>query len=197
MAEKIFRDPNADPLTRTQILIAIGVTAVLLLIIAKIWQRIGSVTLVSLEWRSDHLLLGLGLGLVITGLGSGLYWGWSMYRRSADTYLQLVLHPLSWPDLMWLALLPGLSEELLFRGVMLPSLGMNGFGLLCSSLCFGILHVSNTRCWWPYVLWATLVGFGFGGCVLITDNLLIPVVAHITTNLASSCLWKLTQHLSE
>ena len=33
-----------------------------------------------------------------------------------------VLTPLSWPDLLWVAALPGLSEELLFRGALIPAL---------------------------------------------------------------------------
>jgi len=37
------------------------------------------------------------------------------------TYLQ-VLTPLSWPDLLWVAALPGISEELLFRGALIPAL---------------------------------------------------------------------------
>ena len=33
-----------------------------------------------------------------------------------------VLTPLSWPDLLWVAALPGISEELLFRGALIPAL---------------------------------------------------------------------------
>ena len=33
-----------------------------------------------------------------------------------------VLTPLSWPDLLWVAALPGMSEELLFRGALIPAL---------------------------------------------------------------------------
>ena len=33
-----------------------------------------------------------------------------------------VLTPLQWPDLLWLAALPGISEELLFRGALIPAI---------------------------------------------------------------------------
>ena len=57
-----------------------------------------------------------------------IYRLWPAYRQSADVYLALVLKPLILMDLIWLGLLPGLSEELLFRGVMLPALGLKLYG---------------------------------------------------------------------
>jgi len=33
-----------------------------------------------------------------------------------------VLTPLAWYDLLWVAALPGISEELLFRGALIPAL---------------------------------------------------------------------------
>jgi hypothetical protein len=93
-------------------------------------------------------------------------------------------------DLIWVGLLPGLSEELLFRGVMLPALGLNITGVVISSLCFGILHMSGVN-QWPYAVWATAVGLLFGYSAVATGNLLVPIVAHVFTNLISSCIWKL------
>ena len=136
------------------------------------------------------LPLGLGLGLTITAASSLIYRLWPAYRRSADLYLELVLKPLLWPDLIWVGLLPGLSEELLFRGVMLPAFGLNFTAVIVSSLCFGILHLSGFQ-QWPYVVWATAVGLLLGYSALATGNLLVPIVAHMVTNLISSCLWKL------
>ncbi|MEB3249380.1 MAG: CPBP family intramembrane glutamic endopeptidase, partial [Merismopediaceae bacterium] len=111
------------------------------------------------------------------------------YRESADSYLQLVIKPLLWPDLIWLGLLPGLSEELLFRGIMLPAFGFDLIAVIASSLIFGVLHLSSWQ-QWPYVVWATLVGFFLGYTALLTGNLAIPIVAHILTNWVSSALWK-------
>jgi hypothetical protein len=183
-------NPEIEPLTRTQILIAMGVTAVVLLFIAKLWLHLGSVTLLPLYRTPEAILLGLGIGAVITGTSSLVYRLWPAYRQSADFYLQLVLKPLVLPDLIWLGLLPGMSEELLFRGVMLPAIGLNITGVVTSSLLFGILHLSGPQ-QWPYVVWASAVGLLLGFSALATGNLLIPIVAHIFTNLASSYLWKL------
>jgi hypothetical protein len=104
--------------------------------------------------------------------------------------LQLVLKPLILPDIIWLGLLPGMSEELLFRGVMLPAIGLNATGLVITSVLFGVLHLSGKQ-QWPYVVWASVVGLLLGFSALATGNLLIPIVAHISTNLISSYLWKL------
>ena len=185
-------NPEIETLSRTQILVVMGVTAVVLLIVTKIWQKLGSVELLPLNFTTDALLWGVGVAMGISVASSIVYSLWPAYRRSADMYLELVIKPLVWPDLIWLGLLPGLSEELLFRGVMLPALGLNITAVIISSLFFGVLHLSGSE-QWPYVLWATIVGFALGYIALITGNLLIPIVAHIITNLVSSCLWKISQ----
>ncbi|ACK66602.1 Abortive infection protein [Rippkaea orientalis PCC 8801] len=186
-------NPNSsdmEPLTRSQILVVMGVTAVILLIIAKAWQKLGSVDLLNLELTKEAFLSGLAVAGVIIIASSIIYRLWPAYRDSADAYLELVIKPLIWPDLIWLGLLPGLSEELLFRGVMLPALGLNLPAVIVSSIIFGVLHLSGIQ-QWPYVVWATIVGFALGYSALLTGNLLVPIVAHILTNLVSSSLWKL------
>jgi membrane protease YdiL (CAAX protease family) len=189
VAEQLPENPEFEPLSRTQVLIAMGVTAIVLLLIARLWMQLGSVPLLSFQWSAQALWLGLGLGLGITAASSLVYYTWSAYRQSADYYLELVLKPLVWPDLIWLGLLPGLSEELLFRGVMLPAFGLNVEGVLLSSLCFGVLHLSSLK-QWPYVVWATVIGLVLGASAIETGNLLVPIVAHISTNWISSSLWK-------
>ncbi|NET32514.1 MAG: CPBP family intramembrane metalloprotease [Cyanothece sp. SIO1E1] len=185
-------EPQIEPLDRMQILAAMGVTAVVLLLVARIWLVFDPVSILPLSWGGNAILWGLGLGVGLT-LASGIvYQIWPAYRRSADFYLNFVLKPLSWPDLIWLGLLPGLSEELLFRGVMLPAFGLTLSGVIFSSLCFGVLHLSGLQ-QWSYVVWATIVGFALGFSAVVTGNLLVPILAHVVTNLISSLLWKLSR----
>ncbi|NJL90716.1 MAG: CPBP family intramembrane metalloprotease [Coleofasciculaceae cyanobacterium SM2_1_6] len=190
MAKQLPNNSELPPLSRRQILIAMAVTAVVLLIIAKLWMRFYQIPMLPVSLAIDNLLLGAALGVGISISSGIVYRFWTKYRQSADLYLELVLKPLTFLDLIWLGLLPGMSEELLFRGVMLPAFGLNILGLSISSVCFGVLHLSGKH-QWPYVVWATIIGFVLGFSALATGNLLVPIVAHIITNLISGSLWKL------
>ena len=185
-------DFNLEPLSRTQLLTAIALTAVVLLVVSRLWLLLDDVQRLPLTVSRIDTLLGLGLGLGITVSSTLVFATWPAYRRSAEFYLQFVLRPLHLPDVIWLGLLPGLSEELLFRGVMLPAIGLTALGLMVSSLCFGVLHLSGWQ-QWPYVIWATIVGGILGGSAIATGNLWIPIVAHVSTNLLSSLFWKLRE----
>ncbi|MDY7008865.1 MAG: CPBP family intramembrane glutamic endopeptidase [Cyanobacteriota bacterium] len=188
MTEQIPENPEIEPLTRTQVLVAMGVTALVLLAISKTCLLLG-VNLLPVSWNPKALLSGVAIALGITIASSLVYRVWPTYRRSADQYLKLVVTPLLWPDLIWLGLLPGLSEELLFRGVILSALGLDTVALIASSIFFGVLHLSGKQ-QWPYMIWATIVGIVLGYSALATGNLLIPIIAHILTNLISSSMWK-------
>ncbi|MFS0515049.1 CPBP family intramembrane glutamic endopeptidase [Nostoc sp. UIC 10607] len=192
MVEQQKQEPEIPYLTRIQVLGAMGATAIILLIVAKLSLYFGNFSLFSWDLNQRELLLGVGLGFAITALSGLTYRLWTAYRKSADYYLEVVLKPLALPDLIWLGLLPGLSEELLFRGVMLPALGSDITAVIVSSLCFGILHLSGSQ-QWPYVIWATIVGMIFAYSALLTGNLLVPIVAHIITNWISSYFWKIWQ----
>ncbi|MEC4814163.1 MAG: CPBP family intramembrane glutamic endopeptidase [Scytonema sp. PMC 1069.18] len=192
MAQQQNHKPEVPLLTRTQILVAMGVTAIALWTIAKLWLQFGNFSLMSWRWNEMELLLGVILALCITVLSSLAYRLWSAYRRSANFYLEMVLKPLTLSDILWLGLLPGLSEELLFRGVMLPAFGFNHAAVILSSICFGVLHLSGSH-QWPYVIWATIVGLFLGYSALLSGNLLVPIVAHIVTNWISSLIWKMRQ----
>lgn len=184
--------PEIQNLTRIQILTAMAVTALILLLVTKGWQILGNVPLLSWEINQNAFVWGIALAFIIVGASSAVYRLWPAYSRCADIYLRLLLKPLVWSDLIWLGLLPGLSEELLFRGVMLPALGLNWIGLIFSSALFGILHLSSAE-QWPYAVWACLIGLLLGYTAIVTQNLLVPIVAHVLTNLISSCLWKSTE----
>lgn len=181
-----------QPMSRSQILLVLGVTAIVLLGIAKTWTYFGAVQILRVFWNPVHALWGLGLAVAITIASTIIYTLWEDYRKSADYYLDLILRPLALPDLIWIGLLPGLSEELLFRGVMLPEFGLDWVGVVLSSLCFGAMHLSSLK-QWSYVMWAAFIGGVFAWSALISGNLLVPIVAHIFTNLISAIVWKIRQ----
>ncbi len=89
------------------------------------------------------------------------------------------LHRYHWTDLFILAAIAGISEELLFRGVIQPwieaSWGITA-GLIGSNIVFGLVHAVTPL----YAVLAALVGIYLG---LSLDyggerNLLIPVIIH-------------------
>lgn len=174
-----------------------GLTAALLLSVAKIWQHWGRVTLFPIAPTPEAIALGLAVALGIALASRAAYWLWPGYRQSADAYLQLVLRPLTLADLVWLGLLPGLSEELLFRGVMLPAWGSNWLAVVLTSCLFGVLHLNGWQ-QWPYALWAGIIGAVLGTTALLAGNLLVPTIAHVGTNAIAGTAWKLShRHRSD
>jgi uncharacterized protein len=172
--------------TREQVLGLLIATAVFLLVIAEIWGTLAGIPVgAPFHLNGRDFGLGLLLGLGIMGLSVAVYSVWPQYRDSANEYLSLVLKPLALQDTIWVGLLPGLSEELFFRGIALPALG-----LVLSSLLFGVAHLLDRR-QWPYALWASGVGVLLGLAMLWSQNLLVPIVAHVTTNILSTLFWRI------
>jgi uncharacterized protein len=99
--------PETPTMTRSQILIAMAITAIVLLVVAKAWMYLFAVQIVPLNLTPQNFILGIGIGSGIALLSSLIYEVWPAYRKSADTYLEMVLKPLEIPDLIWLGILPG------------------------------------------------------------------------------------------
>lgn len=72
------------------------------------------------------------------------------------------------------------SEELFFRGLLAPALG-----LLLSSLAFGALHRLRGRTGWIWAGWAFVMGALFGALFLATGSLVGPLLAHAGINVAN------------
>jgi membrane protease YdiL (CAAX protease family) len=181
-----------QPLTRAQVLSAMIATSGSFALLAGLWSWLGSLE-VPFRWDPLALLWGAGLGLGVILLSELIYWVWPAYRRAARTYLRLVVDPLQWGDVFWLGVLPGWSEEWLFRGVLVSvavasPLGWTG-GILLSSLIFGVLHLLE-RQGWPYAIWAIGVGILLGLGVWLSGNLLVTIVAHALTNWVAAFWWK-------
>jgi uncharacterized protein len=191
-----FSEPPENTMSRGQVLIVMAVTALLLLLVTRLWMLLGSVSLFPTRWSVQALIWGIGFAVIISLMSAVVYRVWPQYRNSADYYVQLVVSPLEPLDIVWLGLLPGLSEELLFRGVMLPEFGQNWEGIIISSLCFGGLHLSGWK-QWPYVLWASIVGGILGFSAVWSGNLLVPIVAHCLTNMISGGIWKYQNRIQQ
>jgi membrane protease YdiL (CAAX protease family) len=186
------QDKKNEVLSRSQVLIAMAVTAIIFLGISKGWVYLADISMVPLYWQPVHGAIGAGIGFGVALLSSLIYEVWESYRIAAQEYLEMVLRPLEPIDLIWLGLLPGLSEEMLFRGVALPALGMNGLALIITSVVFGALHMASAK-HLSYTVWAIAVGMMLGAVTIYTGNLLSAIIAHVVTNSLSGVIWKWKQ----
>jgi membrane protease YdiL (CAAX protease family) len=79
--------------------------------------------------------------------------------------------------LLVLGVASGVAEELFFRGLLTPLIG-----LVLSSIAFGALHQLRGRAGVVWTIWAAIMGFLFGGLFLATGSLLGPIIAHAGIN---------------
>jgi len=156
------------------------------------WLLSLALTLLSMAWAAARDLplaaaLTPSAGRVAAGVLAGAaLWGTiplllrsPAMRRVWTEVLLPFSRTLGTRDIAIIALLSGFTEELFFRGVLLPEMG-----LVLSSLCFGALHALCT----VYFVWATVVGAAFGALALAGDTLVTPIAAHAIYNLGALLL---------
>ena len=123
-----------------------------------------------------ELSLGVAVGLSVVGLSRLISRRYEWARRIDQDFGALFAGHSSL-QLTGLALMSSLSEELLFRGVLLDAIG-----LTWSALLFGVLHVPLERHHWPWSAAALMMGFVFGGVTLLTGSVTVALIAHFTVN---------------
>ena len=82
-----------------------------------------------------------------------------------------------WLQIALIAALAGIGEEMLFRGVIQEAISARfapWLGLLSASILFGLAHPISKA----YGVLAGLMGFYLGLLAIVTDNLLVPIIAH-------------------
>jgi membrane protease YdiL (CAAX protease family) len=98
-------------------------------------------------------------------------------RHQVESLIREMFPTASIPQFALIAVLAGVGEELLFRGVLqtlLVSWTTPMLGLAISSLLFGAAHALSKL----YFLLATVIGVCFGWMVLQYHDLVAPMVAH-------------------
>ena len=97
-------------------------------------------------------------------------------RRLHDD-LRPVAQGLTLGHILLLAGLSSVGEELLFRGLLTPTLGV-----LASSVLFGLAHQVKGPSRWVWSGWAASVGIALGAIFALTGSLVGPLVAHAVVN---------------
>jgi len=126
-----------------------------------------------LSWGTRGVAWGAAAALPMFLLFAISYrWSFGPFRRIKRLLVETLGPPLAacrWYDLVLLAAVVGISEELLFRGVLQPR-----FGLLMSNVVFGVAHSISPF----YALVAGVMGLYLGRLFELSGNLLAPIVAH-------------------
>ncbi len=80
-------------------------------------------------------------------------------------------------ELFVTALFSGVAEEILFRGALVPAVGV-----VISALLFGLLHQVKGVARWYWATWAVVMGLVFGVIFRATGELAGAVIAHVAIN---------------
>ena len=125
----------------------------------------------------------------VTGARQFLLRTWPAFREATDRSNSQVLPRLTDADLLWLAVLSGVPEEIFFRGSLLPAVASDWRGLAVSAVTFGYLHRSGGRNL-AFAAWASAVGALYGGVFLASEKIAVPAMAHAGANMCAALLWR-------
>ena len=132
---------------------------------------------------------GSGLFILMMFIGRYLQCYFPSYRDLVAELCELFSN-LSWPTIILISVMAGISEELLFRGVIQSYLvGVTSplFGVIISACLFGVMHFYNRL----YIVLTLIIGLFIGWLYYATQSLLLVVVLHSVYDiLAFACIVK-------
>lgn len=121
-------------------------------------------------------VIGFAVGLAVVGLTRvatrHFQWARDLHGSFRDLLGQLPGH-----EIVILALASSIGEELLFRGALLPWMG-----IWLQAVVFALLHVGPGKRFLPWTLSALVLGIAFGWLAVWTGSLGAPIAAHFAIN---------------
>jgi membrane protease YdiL (CAAX protease family) len=129
------------------------------------------------------LLLSLGLGVFVaaaTIAATRVMVRRAAWARALHAALRPTVHGADGGMVLLVALASGTGEELLFRGLFVPLVGV-----VASSVVFGALHQIRGPARWGWMAWASVMGLLFGAVFAATGSLAGPIFAHVAINYAN------------
>ena len=121
-----------------------------------------------------------GVGLAVGGLiviatrAMVTRWGWAQRLHGE---LRPIARGVTSTGIVVLAVTSAAGEELLFRGLLAPWIG-----LWPQALVFGFAHQIPGRSRWVWASWATAMGVVLGAMFQLTGSLVGPIAAHALVN---------------
>jgi membrane protease YdiL (CAAX protease family) len=151
---------------------------VLALALALLFGKLSQLN-VRLDWLG--VLAGIAATLpLLAALAGLLSLDWRFVgelRRLVDEVILPWFVNARWWELAILCTAAGVGEELLFRGLLQPIIcGAVGVatGVVLVNALFGLMHPLSLT----YVVLASVIGIYLSVLLLVTDNLLVPIVVH-------------------
>ncbi len=151
--------------------------------LALVWTRGAPLRHPSPRWVLDDssahgwsLTVGVAFGLLLV-LASRISVQRFEWARRLHVELRPFAQGLNRTGLVMLALLSAAGEELLFRGLMQPWMG-----LLPQAVLFGLAHQLPGPSRWVWASWAFAVGLALGALFELTGSLVGPLLAHALVN---------------
>ncbi|KAM3191885.1 hypothetical protein ACQJBY_069245 [Aegilops geniculata] len=144
---------------------------------------------VSFNFETWHLELVAGLVILISSTRYILLQTWPDFSDSSEAANTQILTSLESLDYIVVACLPGISEEFLFRGALMPIFGLNWISALATGAFFGVLHLGNGRRY-SFAIWATFVGLAYGLATIASSSIIVPMASHSINNIIGGLLWR-------
>jgi len=130
--------------------------------------------------RVASAIMSVGFGAVVgagTLAATRVLMRRAAWARALHADLRPVVQGADDATIAVIALASGIGEEILFRGLLVPAVGV-----IASSLLFGVVHQVRGRARWGWMAWAALTGLLFALIFRLTGSLLGPIVAHVAIN---------------
>jgi uncharacterized protein len=183
--------------------------------------------LIHSHWNWEGKILSIVVTLVLIAIIPSLSWSevgfrWNQHGTTAPALAAaalvcafswsvdlLVPHPHVAPTaqaIWYQALIPGPSEEPLYRGLVLVLLDRAfgnkfwivfgapfGYGAIIMSLWFGVIHGVGVTgghivAVWPVIAGVALIGFGLGWIRMRTRSLIMPIVTHAVVDVGDTLI---------
>jgi uncharacterized protein len=142
------------------------------IVLANPWLALGGTT--AAHFFSAMLGLSIGAAVVLATKAIVVRFGFAA-RLHAE--LRPLALGLSTQMVVVLATTSAVGEELVFRGLLQPWIG-----LVPQSILFGLLHQTGGSSRWVWMIWATIMGLLLGAMYQLSGSVVGPVIAHAIIN---------------
>ncbi len=102
------------------------------------------------------------------------------WARALHADLRPAVRHASGRGIVGMALASGIAEELVFRGLLVPMVG-----IVVSSVAFGLLHQVRGQARWAWAVWAGITGLFLASIFVLTGSIAGPIAAHVAINLVN------------